>query len=133
MYVAITRARKFCMLSYAGSRFRNGQTATCRPSRFLGDINPAYLHLATNDRLGEEEPRFTRPTANYSASLAGSARSLSSLRQRPSSAVSARRRRHIRRSLRRRNARCHQLLPLRPQSEAAETTRPTAQASCRKA
>lgn len=86
MYVAITRAKKFCMLSYAGSRFRNGQTVACRPSRFLGDINPAFLHLATNDRLGEEEPRFTRPTVNYSASLAGSARSLSSLRQRQPSA-----------------------------------------------
>lgn len=86
MYVAITRAKKFCMLSYAGSRFRNGQTVACRPSRFLGDINPEFLHLATNDRLGEEEPRFTRPTVNYSASLAGSARSLSSLRQRQPSA-----------------------------------------------
>lgn len=86
MYVAITRAKKFCMLSYAGSRFRNGQTVACRPSRFLGDINPAFLHLATNDRLGEEEPRFTHPTVNYSASLAGSARSLSSLRQRQPSA-----------------------------------------------
>lgn len=83
MYVAITRARKFCMLSYAGSRFRNGQTVTCRPSRFLGDINPEYLHLDTNDRFGEERPRFTRPTLNYSASLSGSARSLNTLRQRP--------------------------------------------------
>lgn len=83
MYVAITRARKFCMLCYAGSRFRNGQTVTCRPSRFLGDINPEYLHLDTNDRFVEEQPRFTRPTLNYSASLSGSARSLNTLRQRP--------------------------------------------------
>ena len=57
MYVAITRARKFCMLSYAGSRFRNGQTVMCRPSRFLGDINPAYLHLDTNDSLRRSESK----------------------------------------------------------------------------
>ncbi|MCM1355259.1 MAG: UvrD-helicase domain-containing protein [Staphylococcus sp.] len=82
MYVAITRARKFCMLSYAGSRFRNGQTVTCRPSRFLGDIDRTYLHLATNDDLeATQQPRFTRPTVNYSASMTGSARSLSSLRR----------------------------------------------------
>ncbi len=79
MYVAITRARKFCMLSYAGSRFRNGQTAACRPSRFLGDINPQFLRLATNDVLGSSAPTV-RPTVNYSASMAGSARSLNSIR-----------------------------------------------------
>ncbi|MBD5265486.1 MAG: UvrD-helicase domain-containing protein [Bacteroides sp.] len=79
MYVAITRARKFCWLSYAGSRFRNGQTAACRPSRFLGDIDPAYLRLSTNDILGASAPKV-RPTVNYSASMAGSARSLNSLR-----------------------------------------------------
>lgn len=38
LYVAVTRARKFCLLSYAKSRFRNGQTCICRPSRFLGDM-----------------------------------------------------------------------------------------------
>ncbi len=79
MYVAITRARKFCMLSYAGSRFRNGQTVACRPSRFLGDINPEFLRLSTNDVLGASAPKV-RPTVNYAASMAGSARSLNSLR-----------------------------------------------------
>ena len=43
LYVAITRARNFCMLSYASSRFRNGQTKMCQPSRFLRDIDPRYL------------------------------------------------------------------------------------------
>jgi len=86
MYVAITRARKFCMLSYAGSRFRNGQTVMCRPSRFLGDISPQYLHFATNDNLGPSAPKV-RPTQNYHVSLAGSARSLNSIR-RPSGSLS---------------------------------------------
>ena len=80
MYVAITRAKKFCMLSYAGSRFRNGQTAACRPSRFLGDIDRRFLRVTSNDNLGASAPRV-RPTANYTASMAGSARSLNSLRK----------------------------------------------------
>ncbi len=80
MYVAITRAKKFCMLSYASSRFRNGQTAACRPSRFLGDIDRRFLRLATNDNLGASAPKV-RPTVNYNASMAGSARSLNSLRK----------------------------------------------------
>lgn len=86
MYVAITRARKFCMLTYASSRFRNGQPATCRPSRFLGDIDPAYVHLATDDVFGPAASRM-RPSGGYSASLASSARSLNSLR-RPTSGFS---------------------------------------------
>lgn len=44
-YVAITRAEKFCMLSYARSRFRNGQINACNPSRFLKDIDRTYLKV----------------------------------------------------------------------------------------
>ncbi|MDE7388237.1 MAG: UvrD-helicase domain-containing protein [Muribaculaceae bacterium] len=43
LYVAITRAKRFCMLSHARSRFRNGQTVMPQPSRFLKDIDPTYL------------------------------------------------------------------------------------------
>jgi len=42
-YVAITRAEEFCMLTYAKSRFRNGQTNACNPSRFLKDIDENFL------------------------------------------------------------------------------------------
>lgn len=45
LYVAITRAENFCMLSYAKSRFRNGQTNPCNPSRFLKDISTDYLKV----------------------------------------------------------------------------------------
>ena len=38
-YVAITRAEENCILMYAKSRFRNGQSAMCSPSRFLRDID----------------------------------------------------------------------------------------------
>ena len=47
LYVAITRAKRFCMLSYASSRYRNGMTVTTRPSRFLGDMNPEYLDFVS--------------------------------------------------------------------------------------
>ena len=43
LYVAITRAKKYCMMSYASSRFHNGQTKTCQPSRFIADIDFRYL------------------------------------------------------------------------------------------
>lgn len=43
-YVAITRAESFCMLTYAKSRFRNGQTNSCHPSRFLKDIDIQFLN-----------------------------------------------------------------------------------------
>lgn len=45
LYVAITRAKRNCIITYAGSRFRNGMTQTTRPSRFISDINPKYLDL----------------------------------------------------------------------------------------
>lgn len=42
-YVAITRAEKSCTLTHAKSRFKHGQSQSCRPSRFLRDIDPQYL------------------------------------------------------------------------------------------
>ncbi|MFT4072005.1 MAG: 3'-5' exonuclease [Dysgonamonadaceae bacterium] len=48
-YVALTRAEEYCMLTYARSRFRNGQTDSCNPSRFLKEIKPEYLDI--QDRM----------------------------------------------------------------------------------
>jgi DNA helicase-2/ATP-dependent DNA helicase PcrA len=44
-YVALTRAEENCILTYAKSRFRNGQTQMSAPSRFLRDIDEEYLNL----------------------------------------------------------------------------------------
>ena len=44
LYVAITRAEDNCILSYAKSRFRNGQTQFSNPSRFIKDIDSQFLH-----------------------------------------------------------------------------------------
>ncbi len=42
-YVAITRAKTHCYLSYAQCRFRYGQMEFSSPSRFLKDIDSRYL------------------------------------------------------------------------------------------
>lgn len=41
-YVAVTRAGKRLSLSYATNRFRNGQTVSMRPSRFIAEIPSQY-------------------------------------------------------------------------------------------
>lgn len=78
LYVAITRAKDFCMLSYAQSRFRNGQTVMPQRSRFIRDIDPRYLSDSSQGgpsrRTGgyDDEP-FFRPlnVKTPSAALAG--------------------------------------------------------------
>ncbi|MFV0470311.1 MAG: ATP-dependent helicase [Dysgonomonas sp.] len=63
-YVALTRAKDFCMLSYAKSRFKNGQTNPCNPSRFLRDIDPEYLNV--NDGvLGGSSNLFSSEENQY--------------------------------------------------------------------
>lgn len=68
LYVAITRARKFCMISYASSRFRNGQTKLCQPSRFLHDLDPKYLKMVQGTELGDGYSSFN-PVDNYRSSF----------------------------------------------------------------
>lgn len=43
LYVAITRAMHRCHISYAAQRFRNGTVNITTPSRFLSDIDRAYI------------------------------------------------------------------------------------------
>ncbi len=42
-YVALTRAEKKVVISYATSRYRNGQIIPTRPSRFISEIDPHFL------------------------------------------------------------------------------------------
>ncbi|MCB0795854.1 MAG: UvrD-helicase domain-containing protein [Flavobacteriales bacterium] len=50
-YVALTRAERRAVLSYAVSRFRWGNLTTCEPSRFIDEIDPDFLELPKwNDR-----------------------------------------------------------------------------------
>ncbi len=64
-YVAITRAEENCILTYAKSRFRNGKSNLCSPSRFLKDIDPVFLDIAgdasLSDSFASERETYQRP------------------------------------------------------------------------
>ena len=45
LYVAVTRAERHCILTYAKSRYRYGRMEMQSPSRFLRDINPELLKV----------------------------------------------------------------------------------------
>ena len=67
LYVAITRAESICMLSYAKSRFRNGQNNFTRPSRFLKDLDPNLLDYPTEAShfSSTNTSTFERESGNY--------------------------------------------------------------------
>lgn len=48
-YVAVTRAKTRCFLSYAKSRYRYGAAEMCNPSPFLCDIDSQYLSYDGDD------------------------------------------------------------------------------------
>ena len=54
LYVAITRAMENCVITFAASRYRNGQTVEYQPSQFIKDIDPQYLKM--DFRLKERNP-----------------------------------------------------------------------------
>ena len=69
LYVAITRAEENCVITYATSRYHNGQTKSCVISRFLKDIAPEYLLMgSTNSSPAPTRKRFRwddeEPTAS---------------------------------------------------------------------
>jgi DNA helicase II / ATP-dependent DNA helicase PcrA len=49
-YVAITRAKKKLFFSYALNRYRFGRLKSCDPSRFLDDVDPAFIHTTRKFR-----------------------------------------------------------------------------------
>ena len=51
LYVAITRARQQCTITYSKQRFLNGKVSSCSPSRFLRDIDSRYLHQPEESNL----------------------------------------------------------------------------------
>lgn len=69
LYVAITRAKKTCTITYAGSRFRNGQTVLSKPSRFIGDINPKYIQSNSSVNLEFSDNDYINPVKNYQNSF----------------------------------------------------------------
>lgn len=72
LYVAITRAEETCLLSYAASRYRNGKPTASPPSRFIRDIDPAYLILPDGAaRSVERVSGYTVPRYTAAASSGG--------------------------------------------------------------
>lgn len=70
LYVAITRAKCSCTLTYASTRFRNGQTVMTRPSRFIGDIDTRYLNLhMSNSMVGTDNFHFSNPLGKFEEGL----------------------------------------------------------------
>lgn len=49
-YVAVTRAKQFCYLTYAKSRYRYGNLEFCSPSPFLDEIDAQYLSWENETR-----------------------------------------------------------------------------------
>ena len=57
LYVAITRAQDYCMLTFAKSRYRYGAFEFCEPSRFLKEIDRRYISF----RGSQSEQRPQQP------------------------------------------------------------------------
>ncbi len=66
-YVAITRAKECCTISYAKSRFRYGQSQFSSPSRFLYDIDPKYINMPQKQAVSK---MFVNPYALSSSEKA---------------------------------------------------------------
>lgn len=69
LYVAITRAKKYCMLSYATSRYRNGQTVLTKISPFIKDIDRKFIRSNSADAI--ESTSFRESSRSRYASSFG--------------------------------------------------------------
>ena len=70
LYVAITRAEKRCLLSYAKSRFRYGKVEYGMPSRFLKDIDKGYMDGMVKDSAPDNPWSRPRQTGMWGESEA---------------------------------------------------------------
>lgn len=87
-YVAVTRAKETCNLSYATSRFQWGNLITCEPSRFIDEIDQQFLNHETLSRAGGRS-LITGRTARTEESFSGGLnRPMGSRSLKPISAVS---------------------------------------------
>jgi DNA helicase-2/ATP-dependent DNA helicase PcrA len=77
-YVAITRAKENCIITYSQNRFRNGQNSPASPSFFINDIDSKYLSLA--DEIALPSGRIVGGSFDRSSGGAYSNNSYSSAR-----------------------------------------------------
>lgn len=81
-YVAMTRARKFLLLTYARSRMRNGSFEFANPSRFLREIDSRFLRVENAAAASEKLPAGNfgatrRNVENYTSHFSSRGRQLS--------------------------------------------------------
>ncbi len=58
-YVAVTRAEDNATISFARTRYKYGESASCRPSRFIGEINEDFVEFAEDQiKIAEKPGRF---------------------------------------------------------------------------
>lgn len=62
-YVAMTRAKDNCFLSFAKTRFRFGKMEFCTPSRFITDISPEYIHYHGTNEMEMNDRKVIVKTA----------------------------------------------------------------------
>jgi DNA helicase-2/ATP-dependent DNA helicase PcrA len=67
-YVAITRAKKRLVLTYALTRYRFGRLKNCEPSRFLDDIDSRFIKMSTKFAGGLESTP-PPPSGQYAKNL----------------------------------------------------------------
>lgn len=70
LYVAMTRAKETCVLTYAKTRFRNGQTVQSRPSRFLSEIGRKFVKTESSSDYTDDSSStagFTNPMDRYNS------------------------------------------------------------------
>lgn len=73
LYVAMTRAKETCVLTYTKNRFRNGQTVQTRPSRFLSEIGRKFVKSETSsDYEDSTSQKFVNPSDRYNSYRRGS-------------------------------------------------------------
>lgn len=74
LYVAITRAEQYCILTSAQNRYRYGRMEFDTPSRFLRDINPAFMRVTDLQKGGGDtnDMPWSRQRPSYSSSSSSS-------------------------------------------------------------
>jgi DNA helicase-2/ATP-dependent DNA helicase PcrA len=83
-YVAITRAKEHCTLTFSKSRYRYGSFEFCEPSRFLKEIDRSYIRmLGDNTTYIKSTPRPQAPAGGPTFALTNRARSAAPTPQEP--------------------------------------------------
>lgn len=82
-YVAITRAEKEAVLSFAASRYKWGNLIFCEPSRFIEEIDRSCLEFMFSETSQAPKPQNNYETNNYKGNYSKPKNSLPPKRNEP--------------------------------------------------